>query len=137
MMTINKDPYKAHCERCNYDWIKKTTRDPVCCPNCHSRKYKEPKNENSDNEPRRALNGQIVIPDLFTSFCENDNSYVLCCPICGYNYCFYDGNENGVDKFSGECGHTFGFSFDFYKGETIVKVVRFADKEFIEDDQEP
>jgi DNA-directed RNA polymerase subunit RPC12/RpoP len=37
--------YQAHCFKCGYDWTKKTTKDPLVCPSCNSRKWKEPSKE--------------------------------------------------------------------------------------------
>lgn len=42
-MMKTTDPYKAHCLKCGYDWVKKSTSDPKVCPACNSRNWNNPK----------------------------------------------------------------------------------------------
>ena len=42
-ITSNIGIWNCTCKRCGHNWTSKRINEPYCCPNCKSKKWKEPK----------------------------------------------------------------------------------------------
>ena len=134
------DSYKAHCLRCGYNWIKKSTSDPKVCPACNSRKWKEAqgtaRTARKIKQVKRDSRDLIIIPELFEDSARGDpDIFMMVCPVCGDSYVSLHGtvdanpeecyckNAGKILNFDGECGHSFGLFFGSHKGGTLCKII--------------
>ena len=141
MMTISKDPYKAHCQKCQYDWIKNTEKDPVCCPNCHSRKWKEPKKQDEYGKLWDEINN--IEGERF-ELSDSINEDFLSCPVCKNHpadMCTHNGSPKYavsegdpydtvlVIPFWSECGHQWNLVITHVNGQSEPSIRNFRDYE--------
>jgi|GEM_PF-4324927 len=120
MNETKSNPYKAHCKKCGYAWIKKSETDPKVCPNCNSRKWKEPKIKIPAEPERDDYNGLVRLDKLLYPFMENDNRFCIACPVCKNHSTVFEGIKGSYASFKGDCGHKFSLYFKNKEGEALI-----------------
>ncbi len=94
------DPLRHHCNQCDHVWLARSDSDPIRCPLCKSKKWKDARDpqyvcrrcgyvwRNCTGIPKKCPKCQ--------SFKWNEPTFKLQCRRCGYNW--IANNSEGSDK---------------------------------------